>query len=208
MASRPVGAGMLALVCAAAVACTARYPDTPESTGTGRARAEEAAPAGSVTTGDAVATAVRFVCSGQRLLDTPPSELAGTVHSMWSAAAADEALARALDRLAGLRDRLGSGVGRTRFRQAVLAVRVESSSEDRVVVSMWWVGVLSRADAAIPQAQWSTSTVTMVLESGEWKVAAETTEAGPTPDHSLDAEPIGHDELERRLAGFEDRGDR
>jgi hypothetical protein len=127
---------------------------------------------------------------------------------MWSAAAADEALARTLDRLAGLRDRLGAGVGRTRFRQAVLAVRVESSSEDRVVVSLWWVGVLSRADAAFPQAQWSTSTVTMVLESGEWRVAAESTETGPTPDQSLDAEPVGQDELERRLAGFVDRGGR
>jgi hypothetical protein len=156
----------------------------------------------------AVETAVGFVLSGQRLLDTAPVELGDLVQSMWSATSADDALDATLDRLAALRARIGAGVGPTRFRQAVLAVRVDSSSSARVVVSVWWVGVLSRADAVTPQAQWSTSTVTMVSESGEWKVDAESTEAGPLPDHSVDSEPIAHVELERRLAGFVDWGGR
>jgi hypothetical protein len=99
---------------------------------------------------------------------------------------------------------MGAGVGPTRFRQAVLAVRVDSASEARVVVSVWWVGVLSRAEAVTPQAQWSTSTITMVSESGQWKVDAESTEPGPLPDHSVDSEPITHAEMERRLTGFVD----
>lgn len=161
-----------------------------------------------VDTDSAVEAAVQFVCSGQRLLDTSPTELGDAVRSMWTAASADGALEATLDRLSMLRERLGNGVGPTRFRQAALAVRVDSASAARVVVSVWWVGVLSRAEAVTPQAQWSTSTVTMASESGEWKVDAETTDAGPLPDHSVDTEPITHAEMERRLTGFVEWGER
>lgn len=205
-------AAMALLVVSASIAlsaCGARQPEPVDQAAPERSdiaeqgqRSEEQD--GRTETDAAVAAAVRFVCSGQRLLDTSPTDLGELIRSMWSARSADAALAGTLDQLSGLRERLGVGVGPTRFRQAVLAVRVDSSSAARVVVSVWWVGVLSRAESVTPQAQWSTSTVTMVTESGEWKVDAEATEAGPLPDHSTDSEPITHDELERRLTGFMD----
>lgn len=203
---------MALLVVSASIAlsaCGARQPEPVDQAAPERSdiaeqgqRSEEQD--GRTETDAAVAAAVRFVCSGQRLLDTSPTDLGELIRSMWSARSADAALAGTLDQLSGLRERLGVGVGPTRFRQAVLAVRVDSSSAARVVVSVWWVGVLSRAESVTPQAQWSTSTVTMVTESGEWKVDAEVTETGPLPDHSTDSEPITHDELERRLTGFMD----
>lgn len=186
-------------------ACGARQqePSTPTPVEPSEEQHDDTA-AADTDTDSAVVAAVRFVCSGQRLLGTSPTALGDAVRSMWSAESADGALDATLDRLSELRDRLGGGVGPTRFRQAALAVRVDSASAARVVVSVWWVGVLSRADAVTPQAQWSISTVTMVSESGEWKVDAESTEPGPLPDHSVDSEPITDAELERRLTGFVD----
>lgn len=210
MTARRAAAALLVVsVCLALSACGARQPepavqDEPERSD--RVEQEQHAddPNVRTETDAAVAAAIRFVCSGQRLLDTSATDLGDLIRSMWSARSADAALAESLDRLSDLREHLGTGVGPTRFRQAVLAVRVDSASEARVVVSVWWVGVLSRADSVTPQAQWSTSTVTMVTESGEWRVDAEATESGPLPDHSTDSEPITHDELERRLTGFVD----
>jgi len=152
----------------------------------------------------AVAGAVRFVCSGQRLLDTPPSRLPEVIRDMWTDSAADKAVAETVEQLASLRDELENGRGVTRYRAGVLATLIDSADVDQVEVTVWWVGVLSREGAVTPQAQWTTSKVTMVTEHGQWKVAAESSEPGPTPDHSSDSEPISHAELERRLAGFID----
>lgn len=199
-------AALLVAVSVTLSACGARQsePATPEPVGVH----DEDPVDDSTDTDSAVDKAVGFVTSGQRLLDTSPAGLAEKVRSLWSAASADGALETTLNRLSALRARLGSGTGRTRFRQAVLGVRVDSAAAERVVVSVWWVGVLSRADVITPQAQWSTSTLTMVSEDGDWKVDAETTEPGPLPDHSVDSEPITHAELERRLTGFVDWADR
>ena len=197
--------------CFGLVACGARQPEAATAPEVEAAAINEDAVNGATSTGDsdaAVEAAVAFVSSGQQMLDTPATELGPLVESMWSNESADSALEATLDQLAALRERLGAGSGPTRFRQAVLAVRVDSASAARVVVSVWWVGVLSRAESVTPQAQWSTSTVTMVTENGEWKVDAETTDPGPLPDHSSDGEPITHAELERRLTGFVDWGGR
>ena len=155
-------------------------------------------------TDDAVVAAVRFVCSGQRLLDTPPTQLPEVIRSLWSASTADAAVTSTVDQLAELRDRLGAGSGPTRYRQSVMATRVDQASEASVKVSVWWVGVLSREGAVLPQAEWTTSTVTLVAEGGAWRVQAQSSDPGPMPDHSSDSEPITHDEFERRLAGFVD----
>ena len=208
-ARRAATALLVVSVSIALSACGARRPEPidraePERSDIAEQGQRSEERNGRTETDAAVAAAVRFVCSGQRLLDTSPTDLAELIGSMWSARSADAALAGTMDQLSGLRERLGVGVGPTRFRQAVLAVRVDSASAARVVVSVWWVGVLSRADAVTPQAQWSMSTVTMVSESGEWKVDAESTETGPLPDHSVDSEPITHAEMERRLTGFVD----
>ena len=152
----------------------------------------------------AVAAAVRFVCSGQELLDTPPALLADAIRGMWSASSAEMAVSDTVDQLVELREQLSAGQGPTRYRQSVIATRVDRSSAIETTVSVWWVGVLSRDGAATPQAQWSTSSVSLILEDGDWKVTAQSTESGPTPDHSSDSEPISNSGFEQRLAGFAD----
>ena len=153
---------------------------------------------------DAVAAAVRFVCSGQRLLDSTPTQLPTVIRELWSAQSADGAVTSTVEQLGELRTRLEAGEGQTRYRQSVLSVRLESGSTERATVSVWWVGVLSRNGVALPQAQWVTSEVTLVHEDDQWRIDAVADSTGPVPDHSSDDEPITNDELERRLAGFVD----
>ena len=152
----------------------------------------------------AVVTAVQFVCSAQRLLDASPADLGDVVRSMWVASEADQALSNALDRLSALRSALGDGTGPTRVHQAVLAVRVESATAERVVVSIWSVSVVYREGAAEPQSVWMTYRVTMEPESAAWKVADSTGVYGPTPAGSVDQAPSTASEITAELDGFVD----
>lgn len=152
----------------------------------------------------AVVTAVQFACSAQRLLDASPADLGDVVRSMWVASEADQALSNALDRLSALRSALGDGAGPTRVHQAVLAVRVESATAERVVVSIWSVSVVYRDGAADPQSIWMTYRVTMEPESAAWKVADSTGVYGPTPDGSVDQVPMTAAEFSAELDGFVD----
>lgn len=202
--------GVAVLLCFALAACGARQPEAPDHgpdeqpTSTPSDDHNAGAAETAVTAQDAVASVVRFVCSGQRLLDTPPTQLAEVIRGLWSSRAADNAVTATVEQLAELRDRLDSGRGVTRYRQSVLAVRVESASAARVEVSVWWVGVLSREGAVLPQAHWTTSLITVIREDGGWRVDEESSEPGPVPDSTSDRVPISHEEFERQLAGFVD----
>ncbi len=202
--------GLALVTCLVLGSCAARHqkgsgnrheemsPSTTSSTG--EATSTERA----VNTNEAEAAVVHFVCAGQRLLDTPPSQLAEVVRSMWSARAGDQAVTDTVGQLAELRDHLSAGRGPTTYRQSVIAVRVESASASRVKVSAWWVGVLSRDGAVGPQAQWTSSVVTVVREQGQWRVDDQRSEPGPVPDVGTDSEAISSTDLERQLAGFVD----
>ena len=197
------------LLCLGLLGCTGRQPGGPRTTivpsATSTTRLDsDVGPTATQRTTEAVAAAVRFVCSGQRLLDSPPTQLADVIRSMWSTSAADGAVTATVDQLAALRDRLDTGDGPTRYRQSVLATRVEEPSSAKVRVAVWWVGVLTRHGAVLPQAEWTTSLITLVAEDGEWRVQAQSSEPGPTPEMGGDSEPTTHDEFERRLAGFVD----
>ncbi len=86
--------------------------------------------------------------------------------------------------------------------------RVDQSSAIETTVSVWWVGVLSRDGAATPQAQWSTSSFSLILEDGDWKVTAQSTQSGTTTDLSSDSVSISHYGFEQRLCRLRRLGDR
>ena len=202
---------ILLLMCVALAGCGTDMsdprdssPDAPGTTTTPAATGVMDADEGDDGDAGATAAAVRFACSGQLLLDTPPGQLAQVIRDLWTEAAADAALAETVAQLVELRDQLSAGRGPTRYRQSVLATRVDSTSALEATVSLWWIGVLSRDGAALPQAQWSTSRITLVLENGGWRVSEQSTDPGPTPDHSADTEPLSNTEMERRLDGFID----
>ena len=88
--------GLVALIlCIGLTGCGARQPgrsDENTSTSTSvKERADQARITADPSAAEAVQAAVRFVCSGQRLLDTPPTQLAEVIRSLWSASKADDA---------------------------------------------------------------------------------------------------------------------
>jgi hypothetical protein len=46
---------------------------------------------------------------------------------------------------------------------------------------IWRVGIVGSGATVQPQQSWRTETVSLVRESGDWKVAAFASEPGPTP---------------------------
>lgn len=176
-------------------------PGTPQGIGPTGERA--GMPVGFGRTEDgARAAAVGYVLAAQRLLALPPTRVGDAVRAIAASASADAQVADSEQQLRQLRDVLAEGTGPIRYLQAVLAARVDAYTSERARVSVWNVGVLSRAGAAQPQAGWNVSTFELVWERGDWKVWSETVTPGPAPALNAGAAPATHDQLDRALNGF------
>jgi hypothetical protein len=154
----------------------------------------------------AVAAAAAFICNGQQLLDMTDAEVDAYLREVVTTSSADRQVAQHVQDLGALRDALSSGSGPTIYRQGVLAWRVESFDEDEARVAIWHVGVLTRLDAAPPQASWMISMVDLRWERGGWKVAGEIAVPGPAPILNDSVPPANADELIAELDGFTDFG--
>ena len=164
-----------------------------------------AAPSHSTRTpAGAIAAAARFVCSGQELLDVDPLAAELAIREMASEQAADQLAEETLTQLQTAREALAGGRGPVVFRQAVIAHRVDEWTEDRARVAIWNVGVLSREGIAPPQASWAISTLDLVWERGDWRIAGETITPGPAPILDDSAPPATSAELAAELEGFVD----
>lgn len=160
-------------------------------------------PAGFTRSKDgARAAAVAYVLTGQVLIDQSPTLVDAAVRSMSSSASVDVQIADAQQQLDQLRQVLAPGTGPTRYLQAILATRVDAFAPDRADVSVWHVGVLSRAGVAAPQAGWNISVFELVWERGDWKVWSETISPGPAPVLNAGVAPATSEELEAGLNGF------
>jgi hypothetical protein len=129
----------------------------------------------------------------------------------WKVLVDDERRAATVDRFAA------SGAGKTLesvvsrgvddVRQAVRAApvvvrpvpigyRVDRFSRKRAVVSVWGMALFGTASYE-PVSQWATTTVDLVWQGGEWKVAAMRNRGGPSPRWSIE-------ELARDAASFDE----
>ena len=164
-------------------------------------------PAGFARTEDgAIAAASAYVCTGQALLDMDPLAAEKAVRQISASATADEQVERILGQLAQARQTLASGTGPITYRQGVIARRVDAYSQDQARVALWHVGVLSRQGAAPPQAGWATSTIELVWERGDWKVAREDVVPGPAPILDDSTAPATSELFAAALDGFTDAG--
>jgi len=191
----------------------AKSPDAPvrradapaddTADGPGPAGTRDGMPVGFAQTEDgARAAAVAYVLTGQDLLAMPPTRVGTAISAIAAEASAETQVADADQQLEQLRTVLVGGNGPVRYLQAALATRVDAYSPQRARVSVWSVGVLSRAGAAQPQAGWNISTFELVWERGDWKVWSETITPGPAPELNAGAAPTSHEELDRALNGF------
>lgn len=173
----------------------------------GPGRVEDGMPAGFARTRDgAVAAAASFVTTGQALLDMEPLAAERAVRQMAADGTADEQARGALERLSAVRSALASGSGPIVFRQASIAARVLAWSPERAQVSIWNVGVLSRAGVARPQAGWAVSTFELIWERGDWRIWSETIAPGPAPILDASVAPVDAHSFVAALDGFVDLG--
>lgn len=150
----------------------------------------------------AVAAAVSYVLTGQRLIELVPTRVPAAVRSMAASGSADPQIDEAEQQLRDLREVLTDGAGPTRYLQAVLASRVDAFTAERARVAVWSVGVLSRAGIAQPQAGWSIATFELVWERDDWKIWSQTITPGPAPSLNAAVEPASAEQLEQALLDF------
>jgi hypothetical protein len=101
-----------------------------------------------------------------------------------------------------LRDELTDASGPVWYVVSPLATRVEDYADDRAVVRVWVVRVLSAEGVAAPQAGWQTLTLNLRWHSGDWKIAATEEVDGPVPQLEVGLQPWGADYLAQQLEGF------
>jgi hypothetical protein len=72
------------------------------------------------------------------------------------------------------------------LRSAPVGYRLERFSGDEATVAVWYVGVVGSGATVEPQQSWRTQLVTLVWESGAWKVTSFESSPGPTPPLASD----------------------
>ena len=67
------------------------------------------------------------------------------------------------------------------LRSALVGYRVDGFSRSEATVAVWRVGIVGSGAALQPQQAWRTETVSLLWETGGWKVASFASAPGPTP---------------------------
>jgi hypothetical protein len=78
-----------------------------------------------------------------------------------------------------LQERYGTG---GRFSFAPLRYRVDSYSDTEATISVWGVTVAAGPKIEGVEESWLTGTLDLVWVSGDWRLAGQTSETGPTPE--------------------------
>lgn len=150
----------------------------------------------------AIAAAVTFVRSGQRILDQSPD---GRTRALRRLAAPDAVAGyiaqqrRQLEQLDGIAQR---GRGQVTWAVGVLATRLDAYSRARARVSLWRVGVLSVRGLTAPIAEYTTVTYELVWTNGDWRIWSETQVPGPSPMPHPESTPSSPAELASALRGY------
>jgi hypothetical protein len=91
-----------------------------------------------------------------------------------------------------LRGPLGQGLRAgvpTIFESAPLAYRVASYTPERAVIVGWGMALSGNTSGLTPQADFQTSTSTVVWSSGDWKAGGGSAVEGPTPALAEQSKP-------------------
>lgn len=151
----------------------------------------------------ALDAAVSDVRQGQRIYDLAPARRPDVLRGMASAAAADAYVAEESQALGQLDAAAARGQGPLTWLVTVAATRVDAYERARARVSLWRVGVVSVAGLQAPLAEWTTVTIELVWERGDWRIWSETQTAGPTPTLHPSESLSNPDQLRTALAGFQ-----
>jgi hypothetical protein len=165
------------------------------------------APTAEPTRASAVTAAATYVTEldGSILLDS--TRLRAVVNRIASAQARPSLVTAYEQAAAQARERLSLGTVPTPvviLRAAPVGYRVDSYSPRSATISIWRVGIIGSGASVDPQQSWATETVTLVWESGRWKVAGFSSSPGPTPPLPTGAAATPRGELFRTVPGLEE----
>jgi hypothetical protein len=150
----------------------------------------------------AVAAALSYATAPQSWLYLSDEAVADSVAAIVAPDAREEIVGDVVEEVGLLRDGLAGSSGTVWYVVSPLASRVESYDDDRAVVRVWTVRVLSADGVAVPQSGWQTLTFHLVWLDDDWKIAAMEETDGPTPQLEVGLQPWAADYLDERLAGF------
>lgn len=90
------------------------------------------------------------------------------------------------------------------LRSVPVGYRIEGFSKSVATVAVWYVGIVGSGATVQPQQSWRTQVVSLVWESGAWKVNAFRSSAGPTPPLSTAEVPGSASELFATVPRFQE----
>jgi hypothetical protein len=158
-----------------------------------------------VSEGDAhgaATTALELAAVAQDWLYLSDDDLEVAVRSVAVPASADRLVEETVAEVGLARDALARSPGRVWWVVRPLAWRVDTFTSGRAQVSVWTVSVLSAADVAMPQSDWTTTVFDLEWDGSRWRLVSARDTPGPTPqlggrDEAWEPEPF-----DDSLSGF------
>jgi hypothetical protein len=148
------------------------------------------------------AAAVRYGAMAQDWLYLDDTALEASVRSIATEDGGQTLVDAVLGDVRELRVALAVTNGRIWWFVRPLAYRVDGPVTERARVDVWSVSVLSAADVAMPQADWTTTTFELELVDGDWLVDRTSDQPGPTPQTGGGDTPWEPEPFDRSLTGF------
>lgn len=150
----------------------------------------------------AVAAAMAYVSAAQDWLYLDDDQIRDEITEAASPRAARALASDVIDRISKARDALAPSSGRIWWLVRPLATRVVSCDDRQVRVEVWTATVLSAAEVAAPQTEWTTLDLDLAWMRGAWLVDAVRESAGPTPVPGPGDEPWDAVAFDQALDGF------
>jgi hypothetical protein len=146
--------------------------------------------------------AIEFATASQQWLYLTDEEIETEVRRIAAPTSADRLVEETVGELGLARDGLMQSAGRVWWFVRPLAIKTVSVSDTRAEVSVWVVTVLSAADVAVPQSDWTTLDLVLVNGGDEWLLESIDDVPGPTPISGVRDEPWQPEPFDDALDGF------
>jgi hypothetical protein len=150
----------------------------------------------------AVAAALDLAAAPQDWLYLSDTDLETAVREAAAPASADRLVEETVAEVGLARDALARSPSRVWWIVRPLAWRVDTFTPGRAQVTVWTVSVLSAADVAMPQSDWTTTAFDLEWDGRRWLLVSTVDTPGPTPqlggrDEAWEPEPF-----DDALSGF------
>ena len=159
------------------------------------------------TRAGAVAAAARSITAFDGDVLLHPARLRAVVARIASMESRAELTAAFDEASARTRAKLGAGTAPAPvivLRSVPVGYRIEQFSKSEATVAVWYVGIVGSGATVQPQQSWRTQVVSLVWESGAWKVNSFRSSNGPTPPLSTAEVPASAGELFATIPRFQE----